>query len=123
MNNVISYEWIDSIVNQYLINECKMNPDEDLIVGYVVSSYCCYYSPLKYPQRVQLGLNVQQMGKSSVDYRVGIFSIFNSNSMNNSSELASVVGGFRHVFVHRDEQKAKEIPKRIRENLEKLSLN
>ena len=113
VNNVVYYEWIDSIVNQYLIKRCEMKPLEDDIVGFVVSSYCSYYSPLEYPSDIYLGLNVQRIGFSSVDYRVGIFA-------NEFEGKASAVGGFTHVFVHRYEQKSKEIPKKIKENLLQL---
>ena len=114
VNNVVYYEWIDSIVNEYLIDRCGMNPQKDPVVGFVVSSSCSFYSPLRYPQRVHLGLNVQRMGTSSVDYRVAIF------PSESSDVEASAVGGFTHVFVDRQANKSRAIPPSIRTHLEKL---
>jgi len=94
INNVVYGEWIDTIVNNYLIEKCSFNPLKSPSIGFVVSSYCYYYSPLSYPSIVDVGLFVSRIGNSSVDYKIGIFE-------NKESLKASSVGGFTHVFVDR----------------------
>jgi acyl-CoA thioester hydrolase len=94
VNNVVYNEWIDTIVNKYLIEKCSLDPLKSNLVGFVVSSYCSYYSPLSYPSKIDAGLFVKKIGNSSVDSCVGIFK-------NSESKLACAVGGFTHVFVNK----------------------
>jgi acyl-CoA thioester hydrolase len=44
VNNVVYGQWIDTIVNNYLIENCSFNPLKSSSIGLVVSSYCNYYS-------------------------------------------------------------------------------
>lgn len=91
MNNSIYAFYIDSIVNAYLIEECGMNPRTSAQVGLVVNSYCDYFGSVEYPQVLELGLRVAQLGKSSVKYEVGIFL--------KGDDQVKAVGGSTHVFV------------------------
>jgi acyl-CoA thioester hydrolase len=94
VNNVVYGEWIDSIVNKYLIDKCCLEPLKSDLIGFVVHSHCSYFSPVSYPSKISAGLFINRIGNSSVDYCVGIFE-------NNESLKASAVGGFTHVFVDR----------------------
>lgn len=114
VNNVVYGQWIDSIVNNYLIEKCLFNPMKSSTVGFVVSSYCNYYNPICYPSIVQLGLFVKRIGNSSVDYTVGIFDT-------KESFKASSVGGFTHVFVDRISNRPKTLEKHFREKLIEIS--
>ena len=55
INNVVYLEWIDTIVNNYLIERCSFDPLKSSSIGFVVSSYCFYYSPISYPLKIHLG--------------------------------------------------------------------
>jgi len=110
VNNVVYGEWIDSIVNNYLIEKCSLNPLKSSLIGFVVESYCCYYSPISYPSKISVGLFVKRIGNSSVDYTVGIFE-------NNQSLKASAVGGFTHVFVDRITQRPYPINDKMKNEL------
>jgi len=94
VNNVVYGEWIDSIVNNYLISKCSFNPLKSSIIGFVVKCDCSYYCPISYPSIIEVGLFISRIGNSSVDYKVGIFE-------NKECLKASAVGGFTHVFVDR----------------------
>lgn len=63
--------------------------------------------------KVSLALSVKKIGRSSVDYQVGIFA--------DRQEKASAVGGFRHVFVDRATGKSNPIPNEIRSRLSLIS--
>ena len=110
VNNVVYGQWIDTIVNNYLIEKCSFNPMKSSSIGFVVSSYCNYYKSISYPSNVSLGLFVKTIGNSSVDYTVGIFD-------SSESEKASSVGGFRHVFVDRITNRSKPLEKSFRDKL------
>ena len=114
VNNVVYGEWIDSIVNNYLIEKCSFNPLKCSLVGFVVSSYCNYYSPISYPSKISVGLFIKRIGNSSVDYRVGIFE-------NKESLKASSVGGFTHVFVDRINNRPKALDDFFKNKLIEIS--
>jgi acyl-CoA thioester hydrolase len=66
-------------------------------IGLVVSSHCSFFSPLSFPQTLDVGLKVVKLGRSSVEYEVGVFA--------EGDEVASAVGGYVHVFVDRNSRK------------------
>jgi len=119
MNNSIYAFLIDSIVNAYLIEHCGLdptasNPTAAPQIGLVVSSYCDYFSSLRYPTVAELGLRVAKLGKSSVLYEVGIFE--------KGHEAVRAVGGSIHVFVEREGRRpAKEgMEEKIKEGLDRI---
>lgn len=64
----------DSIVNAYLIKSQVLQPERQSAQrGLVVRSRIDFFGPLSYPAIAELGLRVNNMGKSSVTYEVGIF--------------------------------------------------
>ena len=66
---------IDSVVNDYLIKYCgrrPMNP-QTKENGIVVTSYCDFFASVGYPDMIDVCLRVNRLGKTSVDYEVGIF--------------------------------------------------
>jgi acyl-CoA thioester hydrolase len=63
VNNVVYGEWINSIVNQYLIEKCFLQPFSSPLIGFVVSSHCEYYSPISYPAILNAVLFIKRIGK------------------------------------------------------------
>lgn len=114
MNNVVYMEWIDTIVNKYLIDNCSLEPLKSSSIGLVVHSYCSYYSSISYPLNISVGLFIKRIGNSSVDYKVGIFE-------NNQSLKASAVGGFTHVFVDRINNRPKHFDQEFKKKLLEIS--
>ncbi|TDL15071.1 thioesterase [Rickenella mellea] len=94
INNSIYYHLFDSVINSYLIAHCGISPsspDSSSPIGLVVSSHCEFFQPLSFPQTLVLGLRVNKLGRTSVEYEVGVFS-------QDADEVAAV-GGYTHVFV------------------------
>lgn len=91
VNNVIYYSWIDTVVNQWLIEHDLLKSEKNQSIGLVVHSECDYFSPVSYPQVVELGLKLARMGNSSVHYQVGIFLA--------NADQPSAQGRFVHVYV------------------------
>lgn len=127
LNNTVYAMYFDAIVNTWLINNCGMDPftmnnkDESQSraeraeqVGIIVSSYCDYFASVSFPDVLELGLRVANLGKSSVTYEVGVFK--------QGEEDVKVVGGYTHVFCARETMKpTKEgMEPRVRRGLEKL---
>ncbi|MEM0953618.1 MAG: thioesterase family protein [Pseudomonadota bacterium] len=112
INNVVYYSYFDSVANQYLIEQGGLQLPNDPVVGYVVNSGCQYLAALAYPQRLEGGLRVEQLGTSSVRYGIGIFS--------EGEEAPAAFGHFVHVFVDRASNQSVPIPENLREALQRL---
>jgi acyl-CoA thioester hydrolase len=91
VNNVVYYSWFDTAVNAYLIEQGALDIQEGAVIGLVVETQCNYFSPLAFPQTVDLGLRVAYRGRSSVRYELGVFA---SGQMQ-----AAAQGHFVHVYV------------------------
>ena len=89
-----------------------MRPGIDSVVGYVVSSSADYFSPLSYPQGLELGLRISRMGEKSVTWEIGVFA--------EDAELSSVTGRFTHAFVDREANLSAPVPEGIRAAIERL---
>ncbi len=70
---------------------------------------CRYHSSVAFPDRVNVGIRVASIGRSSVRYELGIFS--------NDENVAAAEGHFIHVFVQRGTQKPVPIPADARAKL------
>jgi acyl-CoA thioester hydrolase len=109
INNVIYYSYIDSAVNRFLIEDGGLDIHAGDTVGFVVSSGCDYLAPAAYPEALEAGLRVAQLGTSSVRYGVGIF---------RRGEPQPCAQGFSvHVFVSRSSQRPQPMPAPLREAL------
>lgn len=114
VNNVTYYSWFDSIANRYLIEAGGMDIHGGDIVAYVVHSSCDYFSPVAYPQPIEVGLRVEHLGRSSVRYGLGVFE--------KDSARAAAAGEFVHVFVDRKRQQSIEIPAALSDALRNIML-
>ena len=112
INNSVYYHLFDSIVNAYLIEHAGLSPSTSPQIGLVVSSYAHFFSPLSFPDVLDLGLRVARLGASSVSYEVAVFA--------RGADAPSVVGGYTHVFVDRVSRKSAPIAPDTRAGLTKL---
>ena len=112
INNTVYYSFFDTAVNKYLIDSCSMDIVNDNVVAYVVSSSCDYFTPCAYPVDLEVGLRVNTLGTTSVEYGLAVFK--------QGENTAIVVGKFTHVFVDRAKGRAVEIPTNARTQLEQL---
>ena len=65
--------------------------EHGVTIGLVVETQCNYFSALAFPQDVEAGLRVAQMGRSSVRYEIGLFA--------QGEPLTAASGHFVHVYV------------------------
>ncbi len=97
VNNVVYYAWFDTAINALLIERGALDPSQGAIVGFVVETHCNYFTPLAFPQTVEVGLRVTHVGASSVRYEIGLFA--------QAADVASAQGHFVHVYVDRATQR------------------
>ena len=112
VNNALYYNFFDTVIAGYLVNEGGFEFSTSEIIGLAVESGCRYRRPLAFPQEIHMGLRVAHLGNSSVRYEVGVFDADNRQ--------AAADGYFVHVFVSRKTNKATPIPARLRTALARL---
>ena len=116
MNNVVYYEMFDSVINRYLITEGCLDISDGPTAGIIPETRCRYHKPLRFPDRLDVGLRVTRLGKSSVVYDSSIFRIQDND--------AAAECYFVHVFVDRKQQdRPVPIPDSVRIALAKIDIN
>ena len=113
VNNTVFYEWFDTAVNAWLIDQDMLDVAAGDPIGLVVETRCTYASPLAFPEAVEVGLAVAELGRSSIRYRIGIFA--------KDAPSAAAQGEFVHVVVDRATRKPVDIPHDWRRKLESIS--
>lgn len=109
VNNVVYYAYFDTVINRYLIDEGGLDIAGGETIGVCVESQCRYLRSIAFPDRIEAGLRVGTLGRSSVRYEIGIF----LGGGSGSEELCAT-GYFVHVFVDRRSREPVPIPDRIR---------
>ncbi len=110
INNVVYYAYFDTVINRWLIDEGGLDIHEAGVIGVCVQSQCRYLRSAAFPGELRAGLRVTKLGRTSVEYEIGVFE---------GGELCAA-GSFVHVFVERGERRPSPIPDRIRAALERL---
>lgn len=112
VNNVVYYSYFDTVINEYLIREGGLDIHEGPVVGYAVESTCRFHRSFSFPDSIDAGLRVGELGNSSVRYEIALF--------RQGEDKPAATGHFVHVFVDRASAKPTAIPDRIRSSLERL---
>lgn len=113
VNNTVYYEWFDSAVNGWLVEQGLLDIQAGDPIALVVQTRCTYFFPLEFPQDVEVGLAVGELRRSSVRYRIGVFA--------NGAATAAAQGEFVHVLVDRTNRRPVEFPGNWRRALEAIS--
>ena len=113
VNNTVYYEGFDSAVNAWMVEQGLLDIAKGDPIALVVETRCTYAAPLEFPQTVEIGLAVTELGRSSIRYRVGIFA--------EGSKSAAAEGEFVHVVVDRASRRPVEIPSDWRSKIEAIS--
>ena len=112
INNVVYYEYFDTVVNAYLIAQGVLDITRGPVIGLMVETHCNYFSPIAFPDALRAGLKVARLGTSSVRYDVGIF--------RNDETTAAAQGHFVHVYVDRASNKPVPLPDALKHALKPL---
>ena len=113
VNNTVYYEWFDSAVNGWMIEQGMLDIAKGDPIALVVETRCSYAAPLAFPQPIEIGMAVAELGRSSIRYRIGVFC--------EGAASAVAEGEFVHVVVDRATRRPVEIPADWRAKLESIS--
>ncbi len=114
INNVVYYEYFDTAVNTWLIENKLLDYKNGDQIGYIVQSGCNYFSPISHPCELVVGIRVSSIGNSSVKYEAAVFK--------KGTNIAAAQGFFTHVYVNRKTQKSSKLPPNFRELLRNLKI-
>lgn len=112
VNNVVYYSLFDTAVNRYLIEAGALDLHAGAVIGLVVETHCNYFAPIAFPQTVDAGLRVAQVGSSSVRYEIGLFAA--------GEPSCAARGHFVHVYVDRATRRPAALPLALTHALEGL---
>ncbi len=114
VNNALYHHYFDAAVNRMLIEGGALDPVNSLEIGLVVESSCTWFASLKYPEDVEIGLCLLQLGRSSVTYRLGAFAPL--------APSAAAVARYTHVYVNRHSNRPVPVPDMVRSLLAPLAI-
>ena len=112
INNVIYYEFFDTVINGFLMEAGGLDFSGGQQVGFAVATGCQFFKPISFPDEVDACLRVGKLGNSSVRYEIGIFRV--------DDEAPAAVGSFTHVFVDRVTRQPTRIEGKLREAMQTL---
>jgi acyl-CoA thioester hydrolase len=113
VNNVVYYGYFDTAVNGFLIEASGADIRALPAIGIVAETSCRFLKPLSFPERIEVGLALERLGRSSIVYRIGIF--------REGERDAAAVGRFVHVYVDAATRRPVAVPDIIRAAIEPLS--
>lgn len=102
LNNVVYYELFDAAVNRLLIERGLLNPAASGVIGLVIESRCRFFASLAFPDAIEVGVAVEAIGRSSVNYRLAVFKA--------GAETAAADGRYTHVYVERSTGRPVAVP-------------
>src|SRR5579862_1356407 len=70
VNNVVYYAYFDTVINRYLIEEGGLDIAGGDTIGLCVESHCAYLRPISFPDRIDAGLRVAHLGRTSARYEI-----------------------------------------------------
>ena len=113
LNNIVYYSLFDTAVNAALIRAGLLDVERSTAVGLVAETGCRYFEALAFPDEVEAGIRVADLGRSSVRYEIAIF--------RKDAAQAAAQGHFVHVYVDRETRRPVELPADVRQFLETLA--
>ncbi len=113
MNNAVFYEYVDTLVNGWLIRSGALDIPNGPVVCLVVETGCSFFADLGFPDPVEAGLRVDRIGDSSIAYGVALF--------RPGAAEAAARARFVHVCVDRHSRRPAPIPPVLRTALAALA--
>jgi acyl-CoA thioester hydrolase len=111
LNNAVYYELFDSAINGWLITGAGADVLALPELGVVAESGCRFFRELEYPRRLDVGVRVERLGRSSITYALGLF--------DGEQEDLAALGHWVHVYIDRTSRTPLPIPVAVRELLER----
>jgi|SRR5688572_18856862 acyl-CoA thioester hydrolase len=106
VNNATYYSYFDTAVNGFLMEASGADIRSLPAIGIVAETTCRFLKSLSFPERIEVGLAVERLGRTSIVYRIGIF--------REGEADPAAVGRFVHVYVDERGRRPTPVPAVIR---------
>lgn len=113
LNNAVYYQLFDTAINAYVVRRTGVLPPDCAYLAVTAQNGCRFHRELRFPQRLEVGLRVARLGRSSVTYDLGLFE--------EGREESSATGSWVHVYVDRERQVPTPIPEDVRAVLAEIA--
>jgi acyl-CoA thioester hydrolase len=113
MNNAVFYEYVDTVVNGWLIRSGALDVEASPVIALVAETSCTYFGSLGFPEPVEAGLRLDRLGTRSITYGVGLF--------RPGAATAAAQARFVHVCVDRASRRPVAVPEVLRQALAELA--
>jgi acyl-CoA thioester hydrolase len=135
LNNAVYYQLFDTAINGWINTNVEVDPVTMPLQGIVAESGCRYFSELRFPEKLVVGLAVTRLGRTSATYRLGMFRAaeqldgvgvgsppasgggdtpLRSGDPSYSWGTIAALGHWVHVYIDRTSRKPAPIPDVIR---------
>jgi acyl-CoA thioester hydrolase len=114
VNNVVYYTYFDTAVNRQMTDAGLLDPAKSEIVGLVIETTCTYFESVAFPEKLEVGMAVEKLGRSSVTYRMGLFKA--------NGETCVALCRYTHVYVDRASNRPVPIPDENRQLFESIAV-
>ena len=111
LNNAVYYELFDSAINEWLISGAAIDVMALPELGVVAESGCRFFQELEYPGKLDVGVRIERIGRSSITYALGLFAA--------EREDLAALGHWVHVYIDRVSRSTVPVPAAVREFLER----
>jgi acyl-CoA thioester hydrolase len=116
LNNAVYYQLFDTAINGWINTNIEVDPVTVPSQGIVAESGCRYFSELRFPEKLFVGIAITRLGRTSVTYRLGVFRAaeqLDGVGAGIQGPIAAL-GHWVHVYVDRTSRKPAPIPDAIR---------
>ncbi len=101
VNNVEFYAFFDTVINAYLIGSGGLDIHDGPVIGLCAESHCEFKAALAFPETVQAGLRVGDLGRSSVRFEIGLFASDGAPAAAGVTEQVARAADARHLPAQR----------------------
>jgi acyl-CoA thioester hydrolase len=106
VNNVVYYSYCESAISEFLVEQGTLDIASSPVIGLIVNSSCTYFSPIGFPDRINVGMKISHLGNSSARYELALF--------RNDDQEAAAAAHIIYVYVDRASNVAVPVPDAVR---------
>jgi acyl-CoA thioester hydrolase len=113
VNNVVYYSYCESAISEFLVEQGTLDIASSPVIGLIVNSSCTYFSPIGFPDRINVGMKISRLGNSSARYELALF--------RNDEQEAAAAAHIIYVYVDRASNVSVPVPDAVRTVLATLT--
>ncbi|GMA87293.1 hypothetical protein GCM10025868_25430 [Angustibacter aerolatus] len=106
------YAWFDTVLNAWLMEATGTDTRRLPAIGVMAESSCRFLASVGFPDRLEVGLAVERLGRTSVTYRLGLF--------RDGDDDLKALGRLVHVYVDAGTRRPAPVPEPVRRVVEQV---